>query len=195
MSTFAIHNVKVHWKCKPSDKIVIPDHGIQHSNFFTVRYCHYVYIVFEKSFHINASGIRDFDDIKGAVQTFNTHFSTSIDWTNISVDNCTASGKLDLTKHNVCIPKILAEKDKHGVQVRVRSHIFPSVIIRQAATSKRSKSRKKGTIILFGNNKFIIVGCKSHASVYDTFHSLCVLTSRLSTTIPQQHAFAQAAEE
>lgn len=189
-SSYVIHNVKAHWKWtnkNNNNKFVMPPHAVQHSNFFTVRYNQYVYSVFDKSSHINVSGIRNFDDIKGAVMMFNAQFSADINVNNISVDNCTASGKLE-KNHIVCVQKILAEREKHSVHVRIRSRIFPSIIIRQAKRRQLQGEEKRGTIILFSNKKFIIVGCNSLSSVQKTFQTLCALTQQPSMTCPQQQA-------
>ena len=182
MQQYKVHNVKVHWKWTSSEEISMPEGATRHSNFFTVRYRHYVYCVFDKNKHINASGIKDFDDIKGAVNAFNVQFHTNIDVNNISVDNTTVSGKLDTELYSVCISKILAEKEKHFANVKIRSRVFPSIIIRP--------KNKSGTIILFNNNKFIIVGCKSRELVHNTYCLLCVLTQRSLMTFPRQPAFA-----
>ncbi len=175
-----VSNVKVRWRV-PQDvplahKTAEAD-VVLHSNFFTKRLGHYVFTVFYKNNHVNASGIRDFADIKGAVQTFNAHFACHVHERNIIVDNSTASGQLP---HCVSLDPLVSRAQSAHVSISIRPHVFPAAVIRQRVADR--SSAKNGTIILFSNRKFVVVGCKTFAGIGATVSQLCALTCPPSRT-------------
>ena len=171
--TFQVKNVKVHFKTHKN--LIIPKKTqplcTTHSNFITLRSTPYVFVIFAKSGHVNVSGIRNFEDIKNIIPTVKDQLCVDVQASDIVIDNSTASGQIskinfhDLQKH----------ASTHNVLVILRPHFFPSALIRQ---KKTSQNIVKGTIILFQNGKFIIVGCKSYSAIEETFHQLCVLTTK-----------------
>lgn len=183
-----VNNVKAHWKVCNDTPLILPtelqDKVIHHTNFFTLRRNGYVYTIFLKNGHVNVSGIRNFNAIKDAMDTFNDQFVTNIHNDNIIVDNTTASGRLP--QEEICLHQF-ARSHQHlkELTISIRPHYFPSAVIRQKkkkGEKKEERRNKKGTIVLFANGKYNILGCQTKESIEDTFNQLCVLTQTLSMT-------------
>lgn len=168
-----IKNVKIHFKteCKP---LKIPAHLKnkikEYSNFMSIRFNPFVFIIFPKSGHVNASGICSFSNIKTALIQFNTQFETNIQEENISVDNITASGKLN--KDKIRLQDLTYTS--LPVTVFIRPYYFPSAIIRHIH-DKNKQNHRLPSIILFTNGKYIIVGGRSIEEVEKSFQTLCVI--------------------
>jgi len=186
-STYNVKNVKIHVNVhKP---IIVPnylqDRSKQHSNFTVIRVDGFVFILFLNSGFANISGIKNFESIKGAVDSFNHHFSTTIQREHIVIDNSTASGKL-AGKNNVHLHKLINSPiiDSAHLSVSIRPHYFPSATIRGKPNQICSKRKQKcrvdfATCVIFSNGKFIIVGGKSINQIENTFSILCQLTKHL----------------
>lgn len=173
--TFQVKNVKVHFKTHKN--LIIPKKTqalcITHSNFITLRSTPYVFVIFAKSGHVNVSGIRNFEDIKNIIPKIKDQLCVDVQESDIVIDNSTASGQI--SNINLNFHKLQKQAIANNVLVILRPHFFPSALIRQKKTSERII---KGTIILFQNGKFIIVGCKSYSAIEETFKQLCVLTTK-----------------
>lgn len=172
---FEVKNVKVHFKTVPN--LVLPSQTLSlcthHSNFVSLRHTPYAFVIFAKSGHVNVSGIETFEDIKNIVPVVKHQLGVDIHPDNIKIDNSTASGKLQ--SNNFHLLDLQSRAASLGVLVSIRPHFFPSALIRQ---KKRLSTRGKGTIILFQNGKFIIVGCRSLSTIEDTYNQLCAITAK-----------------
>lgn len=184
--TPTVYNVKVHWKITHLPLVIpinIKHQVIHYTNFLTWRQYGYVYTIFLKNGHVNVSGIKNFKAIKGAMETFNDQFDTNIQFDNITVDNTTASGRLPQEK--ICLYRLAKDhKQENELTISIRPHYFPSAVIRQKQKKEEGK-RRKGTIVLFSNGKYNILGCKTKESIEKTFEQLCVLTKTLLLTRAQ----------
>ena len=145
-----------------------------HSNFSVTRVQNFVYTIFPKGRHVNISGIKNFENIKEALITFNGQFDTNITRDNIIIDNLTASGQL--TKQNIHLSKLLHCAGRDNVIISVRPYYFPSALIRPKDRTGRDNLT---TGLLFANGKFIIIGGKSLTTIENTYTKLCALTNNL----------------
>lgn len=172
---FEVKNIKVHFKTHQN--LIIPPQTLSvctsHSNFLTLRNAPYVFTIFAKSGHVNVSGIRGFEDIKTLVMRIKDQLDVDVQPSNIKIDNTTASGRL--TSDRPPLQSLPCRAAAHKVLVSLRPHFFPSALIRQKKSETKSK---KGTIILFQNGKFIIVGCKSIPAIQETYDQLCAITAK-----------------
>ena len=167
MEPFVVCNIKFHVKL--GHPITVPeklnDATVRHSNFVVIRVHPLVITVFPSSGHINVSGVRKFRDIKDAVRQLNQHLHCDIEERNITVDNSTASGKLQ-----VQLPfnfnSLLKVEGKNLFNISVRPHFFPSIVLRPKV------KKSLGTCMVFSTGTFIIVGAKSEEGLKDTYIGL-----------------------
>ena len=174
MASHQVKNVKIHFKAKLSAEIpsTLKGNCKSHSNFITVRIKPYVCTIFQKSGHVNMSGIPNFEKINQALSLFNSHFFTNIREEDIVVDNSTTSGNLSISEKNIPLDKLNGNSDK--VTVFIRPHFFHSAVIRPGKSADH-----RGTVVLFSNGKYFIVGCKSVPDITETVSQLCALTKTL----------------
>lgn len=118
------------------------------------------------------SGIPNFENIRQALSLFNSYFLTNIIEEDIVVDNSTTSGHLSLQENNISLDKLSVKSDK--VTVFLRPHFFHSAVIRPGKSADH-----RGTIVLFSNGKYFIVGCKSVLDISETVSQLRALTKSL----------------
>lgn len=169
-SSYIVSNIKA--RLFSNQPMTVPasltPHITRHSNFISFHIDHFAFVLFPKSGQVNISGIRGFNDIKEAVRVFNSQFKTNIPVSNIVVDNTTASGKLH---HRIkSFATLFKSPLRNEVSISVRPHYFPSALI-------RPKGQQRGTIILFANGKYIIVGARSAEELNKAYETLCALTS------------------
>lgn len=155
---------------------------VRYNNFFVLRAGGYVFMAYPKKGHINVTGIKSFEAIKGIPQSIQTHFSIDVRSEDIVVDNSTVHGEIDARN---LILYDLQKNISEEVTVSIRPHHFPGAVIRQKKQTghkKKSeidiapnKEEKKGTINLFVSGKFVIVGCSSIAAINSSFAQLCSL--------------------
>ena len=135
-------------------------------NFFVWKCAGYSYNIFTSSGSVNSTGIKDFADIKKAVQVFRDkfNFQNEDDLTTPIVDNTTFSGSFGkeinvsslLQKLPVCVSS--------GVSARFTPQFFPCLTYKTPET----------TCLIFANGKYSIVGGKTleHAEkIYDVIRS------------------------
>jgi len=185
--SYTVKNVKVHVILP--HPITIPKHlnhvSKHHSNFTVVRVGGFVFIIFPNSGCVNISSIKNFDNIKDAINVFNHHFSTNIQREHIVVDNSTASGQLS-GEGIIQLFKLIQSPivDSARLTVSIRPHYFPSATIRGKPIQVQPKRKQKcrsdfATCIIFSNRKFIIVGGKSINHIDNTFSILSNLVKHL----------------
>ncbi len=135
-------------------------------NFYSTTIDSYSFIIFPKNGCINISGVKSFAGINRIPPLIFHHFHLNICPDNITVDNSTASGNL-LPVQPLHLHKL---KVTEGWFIHIRPHVFPAAVIRK-------KVQKKGSIILFTNGKFIIVGGKSLTDIENAYKTLCQITN------------------
>ena len=175
---FLVSNVKIHFKSfitvleeKHKEGLTF-NYISDNANFVTFRINgggKAVFTLFPKSGHVNVSGIPSFNNVQDTLSAFNNHFGSHIVSSDVCVDNSTASGQIQL--QNSALYKLIPLSKPYGYTVSIRPHYFPSAVIRSTTP------RKKPTIILFSNGRFIIVGGKSWRSILEVFQILTVLTA------------------
>lgn len=180
-------NVKAHFAVTVTESFeenLLSQAGVKkHSNFYTVRpHAEYVYTVFPKSGHVNVSGIKSFESVGAATNHFLQSLCVSV-CSPIQCDNSTTSGKLS---RPVALFKFdeLARREKNlPFSVSIRPHFFPAVLLRSKNTSNKSEGNEDqtGSIIIFSNGKFVIVGCKSHSAIEWTKEKLSSILVDLDT--------------
>ena len=182
LPSYKIFNVKIHFKLG-YELIFSPEMMktiTKHSNFVVLRLSHYVYIIFPKNGHINVSGIKTFHDINSALSVFNSHFHTTVQASNIKIDNTTAHGRFNVDK--VQLTKLASCNPHEHFNISIRPYYFPSALLRPKVLQSSTSSQTVTTCLLFSNGKFNIIGGKSIKTIEHTLYQLCVLMKTLSLT-------------
>ncbi len=147
---YIVSNLKCHVKSSPfvlNKKM--QDIAKKCKNFYVIHAEQLSFVIFPSIGFINISGIKRFEDIKTLPQILFRQFQIIVQSDNIIIDNSTASGKLTRCQSHALFSLNFGE----DWVVNLRPHIFPAAVIRP--------KHRKGSIILFANGKFIIVGSKS----------------------------------
>ena len=135
-----------------------------HRNFSVYRVKRLVFTIFQGRHYVNVTGVKNFELISEAVNTFNLFFREKVLLSDITIDNSTSSGSLGKRVNLVATRCFLdSEKNSTGYRLSLRPHYFPGGVL-----------RKKGhnTVIIFATGKYIIVGAKSPETVFVTQHLL-----------------------
>ncbi len=160
---YTVCNVKCHVKTSPfslSEEVLKKSRKCK--NFYTYKVQGISFVLFPTIGFLNISGIKCFAHIKDIPPLLFHQFKINIRSDNIIVDNTTASGKLIINQSLSTL-----NFDEKEWTVNFRPQIFPAAIIR-----RRNCHRKKGSIILFANGKFIIVGGKNEEDIKSVYSSL-----------------------
>ena len=161
--TCEISNLKCHVDFQK--EISPPPHSKQRFNFFLTKVSGFSFVIFNKRGFVNISGVKNFNTLHHLRKVLQETFNTPVKIENIIIDNITASGKLcwsnrykfqNLTKLN-------------DISLSLNPQSFPAAIIRP---KRHTYIKKIGTIILFSNGKYIIVGCKSEENLIETWKKL-----------------------
>lgn len=153
-----ISHVKIRFECV--DEIVIPNSLkiTKYSNFIIIRSNQYVFTIFEKNKKVNVCGIKTLQKIPIALKYFFRIFKTTCK--NVIIDNITGTGNL---QKEIPLHKILKNQSEE-IYITFRPNIFSAAIIRTRTPFIG------GTILLFQNGKFNIVGCKSIKEIKTTLN-------------------------
>ena len=177
----SVKNVKIHFKIRAEAiptlirgllKNRISSHLVRHGNLIVLKY-KFVFIIFETSGFINATGIKSLEEIRKCLKVFRIILNIrKRDIRNITVDNITASGNFDQQLNLYKIrQKIHANHNlQKSVLANYNRDIFPGLFL---------KYKKIGTIILFSSGKYSIVGIKCRANMYKIFQETNVLINQL----------------
>ncbi len=157
-----VKNVKVHFKLKKNFNVEWKS-AKRFSNYIVLRLEDVVYTVFEKSGHVNVTGIKAFSGIKESVERFLNQFDLDFHPSSIKIDNVTCCGRLD--RKNISFLDI--KRDVKGLSITIRPHFFPSMLIR-----RKSGQQNLPTMIVFKNGKYIIVGAKTRKDIDSSFLAL-----------------------
>ena len=149
-----------------------------------------VYTIFPQKGYVNVSGVRGFDRIPLAVNLFNDAFKSHVKLAETVVDNSTSSGRLLCCTHRtsgkLSLPRFkrFLDTDPRARQQRLclglRPFHFPGGILR--FRSDCCKKKKLGSVILFSNAKYVIVGAKSTEDIQAIHQSVCALTTACTKT-------------
>ena len=173
---YVVKNLKIHVYSQPLNLQYLAE-KIQkhHRNFITLRQDHYAFVVFEKRGYVNISGIRGFSDIIPSLKAFQRLTGVKLNPSGIHIDNSTSCGAfIDTIDISKLVKTVASSKVAY---IRVRPHYFPAALIRPF-------DRKKfGSIILFRNGKFIIVGPKSRVQIEETRDLLCHFIGETVATV------------
>lgn len=163
----------------------------------------FVYTVFPGSGHINVSGVKDFAHIQSALDVFNQIFKTGATLADIKVDNSTSSGRLlchcddtcsssNSRRLNLYLLKRFVDSDPAsqaaGFYLSLRPHFFPGAVLRRRGQA----AKKRASVILFANCKFVIVGAKSPEHIRETHRAVCALTRQCMTMSRGERPSAQS---
>ena len=166
-----IRNIKLSFKVKKNqlqslkktlERLLVrsPTLFIQKQNFVLCKLS-VSFSIFITSGHINATGIKRFEDINRCFQLFHSMFKVSRKNTfKFQVDNITASGnwgeKIKLDK----LKQIINSEKNADVLVSFDSNRFPGAFI---------KFKNMGTLSIFKSGKYNIVGAKNHTQIDNIF--------------------------
>lgn len=181
-----VSNIKVHFKIAHSERGKLRAESLANQgkvkpfgNFFTFRpqSRSFVFVVFPLAGHVNVSGIRHTGHLHKVKRCFaecNDISVTSIG--PIIIDNITASGRFT---SQLNLPRLFTECDSKVFKASLRPHLFPSALLRPRAPPPLLPSDRLGSVILFANGKFVIVGSRSLFSLSITLAHLCHLSAAL----------------
>ena len=169
--------------------------GFKRRNFYVLGGRRPTFIVFPKSGHVIATGIREPDDVKEAVDIFAYlfHIPRRHVARELKRVNATYSGGV-VCVERVCMSETLAcyqsggsqEGYKSGLSVTFRSQFFPSVQVKWVGC--------KGTLNLFNNGKYVLVGVRDREEADKLYRGLCALMEERCTTIAAETSCAWSAE-
>lgn len=183
-----ISNIKVHFNIPKTERARLLSPQLHHhgkvksfGNFFTFRPFthHFVFIVFPQSGHVNASGIKDIKFFGELLTCFaECSNTTRLRPAEVIIDNITASGRFSSSsssspqKEVFNLPRLFQLPSLGVFKASLRPHLFPSALLRARKASPSSAQDRLGSVILFSNGKFVIVGSRSLFSVAITLAHL-----------------------
>lgn len=143
---------------------------VRHTNFSVYRpLARLTFTLFHRSSHVNVTGVSSYTLLEKAVSFFNERFETSVCVREVTIDNITASGRLQLNELPAInlreIQRSLSPTSPYGV-FSLRADFFPGAVLRKPQCS---------TVIIFASGKFVIVGSKSPWQIQEAFLRLLAL--------------------
>jgi TATA-box binding protein (TBP) (component of TFIID and TFIIIB) len=190
-----VKNIKIHFKCSDTKNInlsisrIIDDELkgstttdvnnnkksllIRHN--FVVYRDRFVYIIFFQSGFVNATKIKNENEIEDAVEHFKKVFRVQSSIEESIIDNYQGSGsfyrKLALKELKVFLNLEIQSSAKSEMEVSYNPEHFPGLFL---------KIGKHGKIIIFSSGKFTIVGCKNESGFLQVFEKCKSLISTLT---------------
>ena len=198
-----IHNIKFHFKlgrrldyfkCVKKHNLVSKCWG----NYYTFRFANRkkpAFSFFPSSNIINCTGVTGFGEVFKTVTNFNKKFGTEVKFSQLCVDNITASGEFKQKKNKPAstaasavavaasaaaeakkklgrnilnlsaVRNIIEQSEKENIKPSLYPLHFPGLVLRFI--------NKTPTCILFSSGKFTIVGAKTVRQVYRTHFKIC----------------------
>lgn len=145
----------------------------EHHNFI-VYHSLYTFTVFFNNGAVNITGIRNFDGIDNAISNFCQEFNVNAnDVSSPTIDNVTASGDFKVYIDLQNLKQLINASENTNSLISsacFNTSYFPACFCRTFSI---------GTVAVFGNGKYNIVGAKCLENVNNIFQAMSVYITRL----------------
>lgn len=167
------HNVKLHFKTEKSVFKSRKSLKRTYKNFCVEKISHFVFTIFTSG-HVNATGIKSFDEVNEAVSCFCEKFDVCYKdcVKSLKIDNSTSSAYIS-SPEKIYLPDLTKHLEEGTLSLR--PEFFPGAVLRRD---------KKCTVVIFSTGRFIIIGAKSKEEAQDANNAICLLISRYHQVSP-----------